>query len=122
MATGFGRFGRKCHMKQPVRPKQIAKRQFIAEWMKSRDKTPADLMRALDVDKSQVYRWLKGQIPHRDMEKRIADFFETAPEALRRHPDVEWIGQFFEGRDDRERDRIKQAMELSWPRKDDAPN
>lgn len=79
--------------------------------------TPAVLIEELDVDKSQVYRWLKGQLPHADMQERIAALFQIEPEALLRHPDDDWLSRFFSGRDAAERDRIKKAMELAWPPK-----
>lgn len=97
--------------KQPVR------RHFIKEWMEVRGIEPADLVEALDVDKSQVYRWIKGQLPQPKYQERIAAMFELEPEALLRHPDDDWMARFFEGRDIAERERIKKAMELSWPLK-----
>lgn len=97
--------------KQPIR------RHFIEEWMLARGLKPADLVEQLDTDKSQVYRWLKGQLPHPEMQERVAALFEIEPEALLRHPDDDWIARFFHNRSEEERARIKQAMELAWPPK-----
>lgn len=97
--------------KQPIR------RHFIKEWMEARDMTPADLVSQLDIEKSQVYRWLKGQLPHPDMQERLGALFEIDPEALLRDPDDDWIRRFFQGRDLEEKERIKQAMELAWPKR-----
>lgn len=69
------------------------------------------------VDRSTVYRWLQGQLPRPDQQARLAAFFGIEPEALLRHPDQDWLASFFEGRQKEERDRIKQAMELSWPKR-----
>lgn len=83
--------------------------------MEARNRTPADLIRDLDSDKSTVYRWLQGQLPHPEQQEQIAAYFEIEPEALLRHPDDDWIARFLRGRSEEERERIKQAMELAWP-------
>jgi transcriptional regulator with XRE-family HTH domain len=95
--------------------RRAIRRHFIKEWMEDREMTPADIVDALDIDKSQVYRWLKGQLPQPDMQERLATLFEIAPEALLHHPDDDWVARFFEDREPEERARIKQAMELAWP-------
>jgi predicted XRE-type DNA-binding protein len=50
--------------------RRAIRRHFIKEWMEDREMTPADIVDALDIDKSQVYRWLKGQLPQPDMQER----------------------------------------------------
>ena len=106
-------------MKKPMsrihKNKQPIRRHFIAEWMEAHGLKPADLIEQLNVDKSQVYRWLKGQLPQPDMQERIAALFKVAPEALLRHPDDDWLSRFFQDRSAEDRARIKQAMELAWP-------
>lgn len=77
---------------------------------------PSDIIEQLDADRSTVYRWLKGQLPQPDMQERLAALFEIEPEALLRSPDDDWLSRFFEGRAREDRERIKQAMELAWPK------
>lgn len=96
--------------KTPIR------RHFIKEWMEARNMKPADMIRELDSDKSTVYRWLDGQLPQPAQQEKIAALFEIDPDALLRHPDDDWMARFFQGRSEEERARIKQAMELAWPR------
>lgn len=76
----------------------------------------ADLIERLDADRSTVYRWLDGQMPQPTWHKRIAALFSVESDALLRHPDDIWLSRFFHGRDEKEIQRIKQAMELAWPK------
>lgn len=70
-----------------------------------------------EVDKSQVYRWLKGQLPQPPMQRRIASALELdEPEALLRDPDNDWFRQFIRGRSREEIDRIRRVLEMSFPR------
>lgn len=114
------------HGKQPVR------RHFIAEWLEAREMEPMDLVEALNsadtslpmVDKSQVYRWLKGQMPHADMQVRIAGALsimdpetgEPDPSGILRHPNYDWMARQFEGRSKAEIERMKQMIELAFPK------
>lgn len=74
-----------------------------------------DIVKELDVDKGTVSRWFKGQLPQAAQQETLAALFQIEPEALLRHPDDDWMSRFFHGRSQEEKDRIKQAMELSWP-------
>jgi hypothetical protein len=113
------------------RGKQAVRRHFIAEWLEAREMEPMDLVNALNatdaslpmVDKSQVYRWLKGQMPHADMQVRIAGALSVVnpetgdpdPSGILRHPDYDWMARQFEGRSKAEIDRMKQMIELAFP-------
>lgn len=99
-------------------PEEGVKVHHIGEWMEHREKTVADMVEALDVDKSQVYRWInKGQKPHNDMFVRIAAFLEAdPPDALLRHPLDDWMSRFFQGRSEKEAKAIMEMMEKAWPR------
>lgn len=113
--------------KQPIR------RHFIVEWLEARDMEPMDLLDGLNeadtslpaVDKSQVYRWLKGQMPHKDMQVRIAAALEIvdpetgAPDAsgILRHPDHDWIARKMHNRSDDEIRRLKEIVDLAFPQK-----
>lgn len=99
------------------------RRHFLAEWLGAKGLKPADFLRLLNADptlpeinKTQVYRWIEGQTPQPAMQKRIAATLKIEPGALMRNPDAEWLADFFEGRTDEERARIKQVLELSWPK------
>lgn len=49
-------------------------------------KSAMDMVEGLGVDKSQVYRWFKGQTPHATMQKQIADLFGIDAADLLREP------------------------------------
>lgn len=107
-------------MQKPTRihqNKTPIRRHFIKEWAEARNLTRADLARELGIDKSQPSRWWDGQMPQPAEQERIAAVFGIEPEALLRHPDADWMSRFFEGRASEERERIKKAMELSFPLK-----
>jgi hypothetical protein len=71
------------------------------------------------VDKSQVYRWLKGQMPQAAMQARIAAALEMEDAAsLLRHPDDDWFAEFFSGRSRDEIHRMKLMLEAAFPRRD----
>lgn len=95
--------------KTPIR------RHFIAEWADARGLKPADIVETLGIDKSQVYRWFKGQMPQPAQQEILAAMFEIEPEALLRHPDDDWISRFFAGRDADEKEEIKRMIEKAWP-------
>lgn len=70
------------------------------------------------VDKSQVYRWLKGQMPQAAMQVRIAAALEMEDAgSLLRHPDDDWFIDFFSGRSRDEINRMKLVLEASFPKK-----
>jgi len=108
--------------KQPVR------RHYIGEWLQARGLSPMDLLAALndpersmefgEVDKSQVYRWLKGQLPQPAMQLRIAEALglDSAGDLLR-EPDDDWIIHFFKDRDEEEIARMKILLETAFPKK-----
>jgi hypothetical protein len=108
--------------KQPIR------RHFINEWLAAKGLKPADLVdllndpdRSMDLEeigKSQVYRWLAGQLPQPATQLRVADALEIEPEALLRHPDDDWVARFMEGRSQDEIQRIKNTLENAFPKKD----
>lgn len=113
--------------KTPIR------KHYIAEWLEARDMEPMDLLSGLNesdtslpaVDKSQVYRWLKGQMPQDKMLARIAEALEIRdvetrepdPNGIFRHPDHDWLESKFKGRERDEIERIKQMVDLAFPPK-----
>lgn len=98
--------------KQPARP------HYIPEWAAHRGyETQADLVRALEADKSVVSRWYAGATPGTDWQERLAALFHCEPESLFRHPDEDWMTRFFRDRAREEVERIKRVLELTFPRK-----
>lgn len=102
--------------KKPVR------RHYIREWAEARGLRQVDVVEQLGIEKSQVSRWFAGQLPNPKFQAMLAELFSIEPEALLRHPDQDWMARFFEGRAQEERERIKQAMELAWPKKTGTEN
>lgn len=119
-------------MPKPIRPPSTKKRaepletidgsqpevksHYIGDWMDHKEITVPDMAEELDVSLSQVYRWLKGQKPHRDTFVRIAALLEAEPpEALLRHPLDGWATRFFKGRSEEEAKTIIEMMERAWP-------
>lgn len=108
--------------KQPIR------RHFLNEWLAAKGLDAPQLVdllndpdRSMDlneVEKSQVYRWLKGQMPHAAQQERIAAVLEIDPEALLRHPDDDWVAKFMKDRDAEEIQRIKNTLENAFPKRD----
>lgn len=107
--------------RQPVR------RHFLGEWLEARHLSVSDLLallnddeRSMDlprVDKSQVYRWLRGQMPQSAMQARLAAALELDdPGSLLRHPDDDWFAEFFAGRSRDEIHRMKLMLEAAFPR------
>lgn len=99
--------------------KTPTRRHFIKEWADARNMTAADIIELTGIEKSQVYRWFAGQMPQPRFQVLLAEMFEIKPEALLRHPDQDWLAEFFQDRQAEERERIKQAMELAWPKRID---
>lgn len=105
--------------KQPVR------RHFLNEWLEAKGMKPMDLLDALNdpdrmsdlpiIDKSQVYRWLKGQLPQAAQQKRIAQAIGQEPEDLLRHPIDDWLAKFFSDRTREEAERAKKMLEAAFP-------
>lgn len=111
--------------------KQPNRRHFINEWLAIREMDAMDLLRVLNeadtslpaVDKSQVYRWLKGQLPHAPMQARIAGALEIVdietgepdPKGLFRHPDIDWFSQKVKDRSDDEMKRLRQIVDAAFP-------
>lgn len=70
------------------------------------------------IDKSQVYRWLKGQMPQAAQQVRIARALEMEnPGDLLRDPLDDWFAKFFRDRNRDEMERMKQMLEAAFPRK-----
>ncbi|MBZ9873112.1 helix-turn-helix domain-containing protein [Mesorhizobium sp. BR1-1-9] len=94
------------------------KTHYIGEWMEHREKNVKDMVEALDVSPSQVYRWLKGQKPQDESFLQIADFLQAdPPEALLRHPLDDWMTKFFRDKTVEEAKAIQALLEKAYPPK-----
>jgi hypothetical protein len=106
--------------KQPIR------RHYIVEWLEAKGMTPVDLISALndpersmdlpEVDKSQVYRWLKGQMPQAAMQYRVAAAlgFEGEPEKLLQDPALDWLNGFFKDKTEEQKEKAIQVLKLMF--------
>ena len=97
--------------------KQGRRPHFIPEWAEMRGLRQADVAAEIGADKSLVSRWFNGATPGVEWQARLAALFHVEPDALFRHPDDDWLGQFFRDRSRSEIERIKKAMEISFPKK-----
>lgn len=99
--------------KTPVR------RHFIVEWSERRGIKQADLQRATGADKGTVSRWFaKGVIPSETHIDAVAAALQLDDVAsLFRHPDDDWIAKLFRDRNEEERERMRQMIEIAFPRK-----
>lgn len=70
------------------------------------------------IDKSQVYRWLKGQLPQGDTLNRIAHALELeSPTDLLRDPSDDWLREFYGKRTEDEKSRIREMLKIAFPPK-----
>lgn len=106
-------------MDHEPRTRQPGRPHYIPEWAALRGyQSQAELIRALgDPDKSTVSRWYNGATPNVESQMRLAALFDCSHDDLFRHPDERWVSQFFSGRERDEIERIKQSLELIFPRK-----
>lgn len=66
-----------------------------------------------EVDKSQAYRWLKGQMPQPQMQKRIADSLDMEdPAQLLRNPTDDWLARFFDDKTEKQKESAVQMLKL----------
>lgn len=101
----------KIHAKKtPKRP------HFIAEWMEKRGVIAADVVRDIGVDKGTISRWLDGTCPNEEWQIKLGAYFSCGRDGIFRHPDEDWMKRFLENRPAEEVERIKQAMEISFPK------
>lgn len=98
--------------KQPRRP------HYVEEWAEARGyMNQAELIEASGADKSVVSRWYSGSSPSVEWQIKLAALFDCEPESLFRHPDDDWFARFFENREREEIERMKTALEASFPRR-----
>lgn len=102
--------------RQPRRP------HYIAKLMERRSLTRADLIEKLEVDKSQLSRWLdedKPSTPSSKWAKKLGLYFRVTEDDdlvdIFADPDVDWMTRFFRGRSNDEIERMKTLLEAAFP-------
>lgn len=95
------------------------RRHYVIEWAAHRGFSQADICRRTGIDKSSVSRWFTGYTAHirPENEAKLAAAFDIEIPSLYRHPDDDWFAEFFRGREIEELERMKVALEASFPRK-----
>jgi transcriptional regulator with XRE-family HTH domain len=91
---------------------------YIREWAAKRGMRQADIVRELDIDKSNVSRWFKGHLPTEENILRLAALFQCEePAELFRHPDQDWMFRLLRGRSIDEQERIRRTIEAAFPQR-----
>ena len=99
--------------------KQGRRPHFIREWADKFNLSQADIVREIGIDKSTVSRWFREgdpSTPSAPAQAALAALFHTIEEALFRHPDEDWLANFFKGRKREEIERIKKTLEAGFPK------
>ena len=102
------------------------RRHFLKEWLEHKGLSVPDLLvllnddeRSMDlprIDKSQAYRWMKGQLPQAPTQRRIADVLGLEdPADLLRPPEDDWFVRFFSRRSEAELRRVRDLLEAAFP-------
>ena len=105
-------------MAEAARKRQPKRPHFIPEWAKKTGyEDQAELVEALDADKSVVSRWYSGASPGEDWQLKLCALFgyPNHPEIIFQHPDTVWFSDFFRGREEHEIDRMKKMLEAAFP-------
>jgi len=112
------------------RGKPTFRRHYLREWLEEREMEPMDLVNVLNeaeperpLDKTHVYRWLRGTLPHIETQIRIAAALELRdpetgepnPELMMTHPAQVWIARKVQGRPKEDVERLRQMIELAFP-------
>lgn len=104
------------NMKQIHPGKTPIRRHFIVEWAKKRGLSQADIANELGVNKGNVSYWFnRGTVPSDQWIEPLAALLGTTRDGLFRHPDDDWIAEFFRMRSEEERLRAIQILENAFP-------
>lgn len=87
------------------------------EWAEKRGMSQADISESLDINKATVSKWFAGALPSEANLPRIAAMFGVEIDELFRMPSDNWLHNFIKDRSEEERDRIKIALEASFPKR-----
>jgi transcriptional regulator with XRE-family HTH domain len=91
--------------KQPHRP------HFIPEWAERRGLRQTDIVDEIGADKSLVSRWFGGATPTEDYQEKLGELFGCGREGIFRHPDDDWLTQFFRNRSIEDVKKAKNMLE-----------
>ncbi len=102
--------------RQPRRP------HYLAQLMERHGVTRADIIEAIEVDKSLLSRWLdedKPSTPSLEWSRKLGEFFGKGsdPVDIFANPDVDWMSRLLQGRSADEISRIKAMIEAAFPAK-----
>lgn len=102
--------------RQPRRP------HYLAQLMERYGVTRAEIVEAIDVDKSQLSRWLDEQrpsTPSPEWARKLGEFFGKGHDTVDIFvdPDVDWMSRLLRGRSADEIERIKAMIEAAFPAK-----
>lgn len=82
---------------------------FIPEWAEKRNLRQADIVRELNAEKGLVSKWFRGTLPKVEYLEKLADLMATDVPGLFRHPDDDWLSQFFR---DKTEEQKEQAIDM----------
>lgn len=85
---------------------------FIPEWAEKRGLKQADIARELDVEKGLVSKWFRGTLPKFDYLERLSSLLATDVSGLFRHPDDDWLSQFFKDKTEEQKEQAIDMLKL----------
>jgi transcriptional regulator with XRE-family HTH domain len=95
---------------------------YLHALMERHGVTRADIVEALDVDKSQLSRWLdedRPSTPSPEWARKLGEFFGKGHDVVDifTDPDVDWLSRLLRDRSADEKERIKAMIEAAFPAK-----
>lgn len=106
-------------MRQANAHERPARMHFIREWAEKKGRKQKDFLERIDVNKSTVSRWFAGDMPSGERLVEIADFLGVDVPSLFRHPDDDWLSEFFRRRSAAEKERAIRILRATF---DDPPD
>ena len=102
--------------RQPRRP------HYLHQLMERYGVTRADIVEALEVDKSQLSRWLdenRPSTPSPQWARKLGEFFGKGHDVVDifADPDIDWLSRLLQDRSADEKERIKAMIEAAFPAK-----
>ena len=97
--------------------KQSRRPHFIPVWAERRNLIQTEIANLTGADKSVVSRWYSGATPSEEWQTKLAELFGCNRQSLFRHPDEDWLVNFFHNRTNDEVERMKRMPEAAFPPK-----
>jgi transcriptional regulator with XRE-family HTH domain len=103
-----------CVMSNTPAANEPPRRHYIVEWAELRDKSQADIVRALDADKGTVSRWFSsGIIPTEKYLQPLATFLQLDEVVdLFRHPDDDWLAKMFRDKTEEQKEAAIDMLKI----------